>query len=130
MNTTTNHRPVTKAWPFKSTLYKWYCLDLFTCEPSIILGRYKLSPYRNYYKIFLLSILWVMSLSMYIVKQLFIYWSFIWLIYFKFFKIKMCFFYDLRLTNFYFCLSGLSKKKKKKSQILDQIGLLLSFFCV
>ena len=41
----------------------------------------------NHYKLFSLSILWVTFLSMYTVKQLFIYWFLIWLIYFKFFKI-------------------------------------------
>ena len=32
------------------TLYKLYCLGLFTCEPSIVLGRYKSCPYMHYFR--------------------------------------------------------------------------------
>ena len=28
-------------------LYKLYCLDIFTCEPNIILRRYELCPYNT-----------------------------------------------------------------------------------
>ena len=34
---------------FTLTLYKSYCLGLFTCEPSIVLGRYKSCPYNSKY---------------------------------------------------------------------------------
>ena len=42
MNTTTNYRPVTKAQPFKPTLYKFYCLGLLTYEPNVILGSLRI----------------------------------------------------------------------------------------
>ena len=42
MNTTTNHRPVTKVLPFKPTLYKLYCLGLLTYKPNIVLGSLKI----------------------------------------------------------------------------------------
>ena len=31
---------------FTPTLYKSYCLGLFTCEPNTVTGRYKSRPYN------------------------------------------------------------------------------------
>ena len=47
METMTNYCLVTKAQPFKPTLYKLYCLGLSHTNPIPSWGRYKLSPYKN-----------------------------------------------------------------------------------
>ena len=51
MSTMINHCPVTKAQPFKPTLYKFYCLGLLAYEP--VWDRYKLSPYNIYIYIYI-----------------------------------------------------------------------------
>ena len=42
LNSSPEHRPVTKAQLFKPTLYKSYCEGSFACEPNDIIG-----PQRN-----------------------------------------------------------------------------------
>ena len=42
LNSSPEHRPVTKAQLFKPTLYKLYCEGSFACEPNDIIG-----PQRN-----------------------------------------------------------------------------------
>ena len=61
-----NHRLVTKAQPFKLTLYKWYCLGLFMYESNIILGSLRIASLQYFFLKFKIPysyfLIWVIHL--------------------------------------------------------------------